>query len=142
MGTVSAELRNRLIRLREVLAAQPHAVLTPIPEPQIDEFRTRFTDAPDHLVALFREIGSANINLSGYVLCFWMQPDEIYDPATAAELGRLVIVGVDTTGDCEAYDPANNWRFGVIGASCRFDPYGEAMPTLIDFLEHRYADSL
>ncbi|MFO0823727.1 MAG: hypothetical protein U0792_11520 [Gemmataceae bacterium] len=67
-----------------------------------------------------------------------MSPEDIYDPVTAEELGGLLIVGVGSTGACEAYNTRNQWQFGTITESCDFWPDDGTTPTMIDFLEDRY----
>lgn len=49
-----------------------------------------------------------------------MEPSEIYN---------------DFAGNCEAYDAANGWAFGVIGSNGTFEPYDGLGSSFTDFLD-------
>lgn len=136
--TPTEGIHERLAKLRHAIEVRPETELKPVPEETIARFQEEYPEAPEHLLAFFRTIGSADIEDGGYVLCGWMTTKEIYDPVTAAELGDLVVVGLWSTGACNAYDAANGWQFGIITETCSWWPDDDRDRTLIDFLEERY----
>jgi hypothetical protein len=135
MGEAPNPTSDRVIRLRETIRARlPESRLTPFSPERLDELRAEYTDIPEHLLLLLELVGEGTIGRGRYAIFGLLGPGEVYDPATAAELAGVVLVGHDFGEYVAAYDTRAGWRFGEVGERCRFEPHDEH-PDFVAFLQ-------
>jgi len=129
-------MRDRVRSLRDtILRRMPDSDLSPVTAATLDELRRDYPTIPDHLLIFFEEFGAGCIGDSSYMLYALIDPAEVYDEATAAELQGIVLIGDDFAGTNEGYDTRLAvWRFGSIDHTGRFQPNKED-ETIISFLE-------
>lgn len=121
-----------------ILAAFPTSNLRPLTAAELAGITERYPELPEHLRQLFTVVGIGSIGNSRYMIHALLDPDELYDPETAAALAGVVVVGDDFAGTCEAYDTKRGWKFGSIGAAGKFDENGYG--DFIDFLNSWYGE--
>jgi hypothetical protein len=132
-------MNDRLEQIRSaILAKLPGSDLRPLSAAELTGLVRRYPDLPEHLRQLFAVVGVGAIGASRYMIHGLLDPDEVYDPDTAAALAGVVLVGDDFAGTCEAYDTKRGWKFGSIGATGEFDANGYG--DFIDFLESWYGE--
>src|SRR5689334_1962729 len=103
---------------------------------ELASFVEQYPDLPDHLRQLFTVVGIGAIGSSRYMIHGVLDPEEVYDSETAADLAGVVLVGDDFAGNCEAYDTTRGWKFGSIGSMGEFN--GNGYSDFIAFLEAWY----
>lgn len=92
-------------RLRSLIKRDfSESTLTTYSSDQISAFRTAYPSIPQEVLDSYAEIGHGSIGKSRYMIHSPSDPSEFYDAQTAHELGPLLIVGDDFSGNCDAYD--------------------------------------
>ena len=129
MSDDAIENLSRLISSR-----YPDSQLAPVAEEHLQELQNDHPDVPEHLLAFYRRIGCGSVGPGRYMIHFATYPDEIYDEETAADLGKIMIVGDNYAGDCDGYNIDQNWSFGTLYSSYCFAPAGADYPTIVEWL--------
>lgn len=114
------EIDQVIMRIKEI---EPATSLMPVKPEWIVSADEQYPGMPEDLRRLYTEHGYGPIGESRYMIHCLLDPVDIYDPETARGLEGVIIVGDDFAGNCEAFDAGNDWRFGSIEDSGRFEPY-------------------
>ncbi|QDU96427.1 hypothetical protein [Lignipirellula cremea] len=132
---------DSLEKLSSLLRSQyPDSQLEPVNELDLQSLLNSHPDFPEHLFAFYRKIGCGSIGSGTYMIDFAIDPHDIYDRETAANLSSILIVGDNYAGDCDGYNIDRNWTFGSIGSSGSFEAVGDAWPTIVEWLLYMLGD--
>ncbi len=123
---------EKLIKLLNQNA--PDSKFYTVEDKWIEDIEKIYPNIPSDLKYLFKKIGYGSVGDSSYMIHVPMEPDEVYDDATAKELEGILIVGDDFMGSCEAYNTKKGWAFGCIGSDGLFKEYGSEIESFVDFL--------
>lgn len=100
---------------------------------QLDSILQKYPNMPQSLIMLYKIIGVGCIGESKYMIHYPTEPEEIYDKETCADLEKIVVVGDDFAGTCEAYKmEPYAWVFGYISMG-EFEKHDKA-DSFVDFL--------
>ena len=119
----------------QIQVREPATVFMPARAEWIDAVAKRYPGMPDDLRHFYVTYGYGSIGDGRYMIHCLLEAGEIFDSETARGLDGVLIVGDDFAGHCEAFDAANGWLFGSIGANARFESYGGIYSTFTEFLE-------
>ena len=136
----SEDIRQRVQSLRRtILRSKPESQLQPVKAEILATLQREYPTIPEHLLIFFEDFGAGCIGDSNYSIYPLIDPDDVYDEVTAAELKGIVLIGDDFAGTVDGYDTNEaGWRFGLIGSSGKFEP-AENRTSIIDLLEEWYA---
>lgn len=131
---------SRLLRIRDVIRERlSDSRLSPLTPDELASLRHRYPGCPAHLLELFEVVGCGSVGQSRYMIYPLMNATEIFGPGSEADLGGVVLVGDDFSGQHEAYDTKDGWRFGTVGSSGEFEPdtvYGD----FVTFIERWFVE--
>ena len=120
--------------LAEALKGIHGSRFKPLTDEQIANIESEYSKFPADLKKLYKILGYGCIGDSLYMVHCPGKPSAIYDNETSSQLKGLLIVGDDFMGNCEAYDPKNNWAFGTIMTGGKFETMSNATGGFVDFL--------
>ena len=131
----------------EVLATSirrvfPESRIEPVTEEQLAAVRREYPDAPVHYTEFLRRVGWGSLGRSNFMLYSGLVgPADIFDPATAAELSGLAILGDDFSGCVIGFDTQAGWRLVSFDNSYHTAPEPLEQRTLAEFIAERVADA-
>jgi hypothetical protein len=117
----------------------PTSQLEAVAEPKLDAIRRRYPGVPEHYLAFLRQVGYGSIGGTFMVYSGLCEPDDIFDPATAAELDGLLFFGDDFDCWVVGFDTRHGW--GLIGVNNGYlDPEPQEARTVGEFIARRIAE--
>lgn len=117
----------------------PDCRLEPVSESGLATIRRLYPGVPEHYLAFLREVGWGS--LRGWLMLYSgpVEPDDIFDSDTAAELAGLVFFGDFGGSTILGFDTRASWRLvGVDHHMLDVDP--EEAATVGELLTRRLAD--
>jgi hypothetical protein len=117
----------------------PNHHLEPIGESEVVAIRQRYPDVPEDYLSFLRQVGYGSLGGTFMIYSGPVEPDEIFDPRTAADLPGLLFFGDDFSGRVVGFDTRHGWRLVGVDNGCReSDP--EDARTVAEFITRRLAD--
>jgi hypothetical protein len=131
----------------EALAASirrvsPGSRIEPATDEQLAAVRREYPDAPAHYTEFLRRVGWGSLGGSDFMLYSGLVgPADIFDPATAATLSGLAILGDDFSGCVVGFDTRAGWRLVSFDNGYHAAPEPLEQRTLAEFIAQRVADA-
>jgi hypothetical protein len=111
----------------------PTAQLEPLTEPELAAIRKQYPDVPEHYLELLRHVGWGSLGGNFMLYGGPIEPGEIFDTRTAADLTGIVFFGDNFSGDMYGFDTRDGWRL-VLVDSASPKPWPEEARTVAEFI--------
>jgi hypothetical protein len=135
-----SKMLRRLRRIRDVIRERfPESRLDPLSAEQVAAVKRRHPKVPAEVLKFFEIVGCGSIGPSRYMVYALIDATEIFGEGCAAELGGVVLIGDDFSGQHEGYDTKNGWQFGTVGGNARFEPHS-AYHDFAEFIERWFVE--
>jgi hypothetical protein len=118
----------------------PASDFTPVPGPELASIREQYPGVPEHYLAFLRHVGYGSLGDNFMVYSGPVEPDEIFDASTVAELTGIVLIGDNFAGDVIGFDTRDGWRLVRSDIAYSPEPMPEAARTVGQFLAEWLAD--
>lgn len=125
------------IALRRVF---PTCQLERVAPPELDLIRRRHPDVPDHYLAFLQEVGWGSLCGTFMLYSGLVEPGEIFDPQTAAELDGLIFFGDNFAGWVVGFDTRRDWQLVGFDNSYHAAPEPEQARSIGEFVALRLAE--
>ena len=116
----------------------PNARLQPATEAELAAIRQQFPGIPEHYLAFLRCIGWGAVGDNFMIYSGPVEPEEIFDAATAEKLADLVLVGDNFSGGVLGFDQNQNGRLTLCDGGL-VEVFGQQ--TMAEFLAERLLDA-
>lgn len=118
----------------------PTCQLVRVSEPELVAIRQRHSDVPDHYLTFLREVGWGSLCGTFMLYSGLVEPGEIFDPQTAADLDGILFFGDNFAGWVVGFDTHRSWRLVGFDNSYHAAPEPEAARTIGEFIALRLAE--